>query len=428
MSEKIFTRPEILSPAGNYEKMFSALRFGADAVYLAGQEFGMRSAADNFTLEELFAASALVHAQGKKLYLTVNTLPHAAEYPRLGEFLRAIAGIRVDGFIVADLGVLSLLREVRPDAAIHISTQASICSPRAALAYAALGASRLVLARELSLDEIREIRAALPDSVELEAFVHGSMCVSYSGRCILSNALAGRDANRGACAQPCRWNYTLIEEKRPDERIPVEETPLGTFVMSSKDMCMLGHVGDLVDAGVASFKIEGRVKSAYYTAVVTNAYRMAADACAAFVAQGGKARDFVPDPALMDELNSVSHREYSTGFYYDAPMENPQLVTRPGYVREKAYLAIACGPSPIPAGLTEVNENGRLCRFLQRNKLTVGQGAELLTPGRSGRAFRVTELYDAEGTPIESCPHPSMPYYTRVPFEVREGDILRAGD
>lgn len=427
MSTKTFLRPEILSPAGNYEKMLSAVRFGADAVYLAGPAFGMRSAADNFTVEELASASAFLHGHGRKMYLTVNTLAHGDEYPALGEFLRAIADVPVDGFIVADLGVLSFLRELRPEASVHISTQASICSPRAALAYAALGASRLVLARELTLDEIREIRAALPAEIELEAFVHGSMCVSYSGRCILSNALAGRDANRGACAQPCRWNYTLIEEKRPDERIPVEETPLGTFVMSSKDMCMLGHVGDLVDAGVASFKIEGRVKSAYYTAVVTNAYRMAADACADFIANGGDPREFVPDPALTAELHSVSHREYCTGFYYDRPIENPQLVTRPGYVREKAYLAIAA-PGELPAGLPEVTENGRLCRFLQRNKVSVGESAELLTPGKCGRAFRVTELYDAGGLPIESTPHPSMPYFTRVPFAVREGDIVRAGD
>lgn len=427
MSDLAFHRPEILSPAGNDEKMRAAVRFGADAVYLAGQQFGMRSAADNFSVAGLAAASDFLHENGRKLYLTVNTLPHGGEYPQLEAFLDEIAGIAVDGFIAADLGVISLLGEKRPGAAIHISTQASICSPRAALAYAALGASRLVLARELTLAEIREIRAALPPQIELEAFVHGSMCVSYSGRCILSNMLAGRDANRGACAQPCRWNYTLIEEKRPDERIPVKETPVGTFVMSSKDMCMIDHLGELAAAGISSFKIEGRMKSAYYTAVVTNAYRMAADACAAWTASGGDPASFVPDPALSAELHSVSHREYCTGFYYDDPMQNPQLVTRPGYVREKAYLAIAQA-APLPEGLAAVTEDGRLYRFLQRNKVSLGESAELLTPGKCGQPFRVTELYGEDGQPIVSTPHPSMPYWTRVPFDVREGDIVRAGD
>lgn len=429
-----FSRPEILSPAGNYEKMLAAVRFGADAVYLAGKEFGMRWAADNFTVEELAMAAKYIHKQGKKIYLAANTLPHGDEYPRLKEYLTEISRFdpdgRIDAFIVADLGVMSMIREIIPDAELHVSTQASICSPRAAAAYAALGASRLVLARELTLDEIRDIRRAIPDEIELEAFVHGSMCVSYSGRCMLSNMLVGRDANHGACAQPCRWNYTLYEEKRPDVPIPVEENALGTFIMSSKDMCLIEHVGKLASAGVSSFKIEGRIKSAYYTAVVTNAYRMAVDACAAFVAAGGDPDEFSTDPELMRELCSVSHREYCTGFYFSSPSVDPQLVTQPGYVREKAYLAVADSmSSPLPEGLdANKNENGMIYRFTQRNKVSVGDRAELLSPGKVGRPFTVTELYDEEGTPIQSAPHPSMTYYTRVPFVVNEGDILRAGD
>ena len=274
MNKKI-KKPELLSPAGDAEKLRAAVRFGADAVYLAGEAFGMRSASKNFSLEELYEAAEFLHSLGKKMYITVNVLPHGGEYPALTEFLREVRGARPDAFIVADLGVIGLLKEEIPEAHIHISTQASITSPAAARAYAALGASRLVLARELSLAEIGEIRAALPDDVELECFVHGSMCVSYSGRCLLSNMMAGRDANHGRCAQPCRWNYTLMEEKRPDERFPIEETPAGTFIMSSKDMCMIEHIPELIDAGIASFKLEGRVKSAYYAAVVTNAYRMA---------------------------------------------------------------------------------------------------------------------------------------------------------
>ena len=251
-----FRRPEILAPAGSPEKLKAAVRFGADAVYLAGREFGMRSASDNFTLSELAQAADFLHSLGKKIYLAVNTLPRDEEYPRLEAFLNETRRMAVDGYIAADLGVISLLRETVPNCRIHISTQASVCSPRAALAYARLGASRLVLARELSLAEIRAIRDAIPEETELEAFVHGSMCVAWSGRCMLSNMLTGRDANRGGCAQPCRWNYTLIEEKRPDERIPVEETPLGTFIMSSKDLCLIDHVGELAAACVSSFKFE----------------------------------------------------------------------------------------------------------------------------------------------------------------------------
>ena len=294
--------PELLSPAGNFEKLKAAIRYGADAVYLAGRRFGMRSAADNFTDEELFEAARYVHERGKKLYLTLNTLPHGDEYPALRAFLSRIAGAGMDGVIAADLGVISLVREMLPDVEIHISTQASIISPQAALAYAALGARRLVLARELTLSEVAQLREALPPEVELEAFVHGSMCVSYSGRCLLSHALTGRDANRGACTQPCRWNYTITEEKRPESPFPIEENELGSFIMSSKDMCTIAHIPQLIGAGIDSFKIEGRMKSAYYTAVVTNAYRIAIDAYLA------DPEHYIFDPALMRELESVSYR------------------------------------------------------------------------------------------------------------------------
>lgn len=414
-------RPEILSPAGNPEKLAAALRFGADAVYLAGQRFGMRAAADNFTVPELMAAVQSVHAAGKKLYLTLNTLPHGYEYPALREFLCEIKDLGIDAFIVADFGVMTLLREIIPSAAIHISTQASIMSPEAARFYASLGAERLVLARELSLDEIAKIRDALPDEVELEAFVHGSMCISYSGRCLLSNSLTGRDANRGACTQPCRWGYTIVEEKRPDEHFPIEESPVGTFIMSSKDMCMIDHVGKLWQTGISSFKIEGRIKSAYYTAVVTNAYKMALDLCE----KSDDMWNFTPDRAIFDELCSVSHREYCTGFYFDSPMESAQTVTRGGYVREKAYLAVCLGEG-APTGFEAENERGRLYKFIQRNKLTRGERGELLTAGKVGQPFSIEELYGEDGAPLECAPHPSMIFYMRMPIEAKEGDIVRA--
>ena len=405
-------KPEILSPAGNFEKLRAAIRYGADAVYLAGKSFGMRSSSDNFDMDELKEACNYVHSLGKKLYLTVNTMPHGYEYPALREFLKSISSFGIDAIIAADLGVIATIKEILPEMQIHISTQAGITSPEAALAYAGLGASRLVLARELTLHEIRAIRDALPPEIELEAFVHGAMCVSYSGRCLLSNMLIGRDANRGMCAQPCRWNYTILEEKRLDLPIPVEQDEKGTYIMSSKDMCTIELIPQLVEAGINSFKIEGRVKSAYYTAVVTNSYRMALDA------YYSDPKSYSFDPAWIAELESVSHREYATGFYLNTPAENAQLCTSSGYIREKSYLATA-----------QVNASaGELCRFMQKNKLIVNEDVELLSPGKTGRRFTLTELYDENGEPIESAPHPSMTFFARLPFDVKEGDILRGAN
>ena len=412
---------ELLSPAGNFEKLRAALRFGADAVYLAGKCFGMRSAADNFTDEEIAEAAQYVHERGKKIYLTVNTMPHGAEYPHLRAYLKGLEGVGVDGMIVSDMGVFATVKELLPQMDVHVSTQASIVSPAAAKAWAALGATRLVLARELNMGEVRAIREALDPKVELEAFVHGSMCVSYSGRCMLSNQFTGRDANRGGCAQPCRWNYTIVEEKRPDERLPVLENENGTFIMSSRDMCTLRHIPELIEAGVSSFKIEGRMKSAYYTAVVTNAYRMAIDAYLRDPAA------YIFDEGWYREVESVSHRAYSTGFWFDDPKQNPQLTEDVGYIREKAYFATVVGDI-VPDHLEKENERGKLCRLMQRNKVSLGDRAELLTPGRVGIPFLVEELYDAEGAPIESAPHPMMEFFTRLPREAEVGDIIRSGE
>ncbi len=417
---------ELLSPAGNFEKLKAAILYGADAVYLAGRSFGMRSAADNFTVEEIYDAVDFVHKHQKKIYLTVNTMPHEDEYPELRAFLTQLKGARIDAMIVADLGTLATVREILPEMEIHISTQASIVSSVAARAYAALGAKRLVLARELTLSEIRAIREGLDPAVELEAFIHGSMCISYSGRCLLSNAINGRDGNRGTCTQPCRWNYALVEEKRPDMPFPIEQTDLGTFILSSKDLCMIEHIPELMESGIASFKIEGRMKSAYYTAVVTNAYRMAIDA----YQRDPAAYRF--DLAWLTELESVSHREYGTGFFFDHPMEQAQTVHACGYIREKAYFSTATEyhedemAAILAGGAEAMNENGRLYRFIQRNKVSVGEDAELISPGKIGRLFAVRELYAPDGQPLEATPHPSMIYWCRVPFDVREGDILRA--
>ena len=419
--------PELLSPAGNFEKLRAAILYGADAVYLAGQMFGMRSAAANFTVSELYEAAEYVHARGKKIYLTVNTMPHVDEYPLLRKFLKDIKDAGIDAMIVADLGVFTTIREIIPDMEIHISTQTSIVSPASARAWAAMGAKRLVLARELTMQEILAIRAELPTDVELEAFVHGSMCVSYSGRCLLANAFNGRDGNRGTCSQPCRWNYAIVEEKRPESPFPIEQQEgVGTFIMSSKDMCMIEHIPELMKSGIASFKVEGRMKSAYYTAVVTNAYRMAIDA----YQKDPDAYRF--DPRWLEELESVSHREYGTGFYFDDPMVNPQLVSTCGYLREKAYFSTATEYDEAEAvaiaqtGVALTNEQGTLYRFIQRNKVSVGEGAELISPGKIGVGFEVSELYAPSGERIDSTPHPSMIYWCRVPFAVQEGDIMRA--
>ena len=394
--------------------MKAAIRFGADAVYLAGNIFGMRAAADNFSDDELVSAVEYAHARGKRVYVTVNTMPHEGEYPALARYAEVLKTAKPDALIVADIGVLSLLRERLPDMPLHISTQANAVSSAACLAWHRLGASRIVLARELTLSEIRAIRAALPAEVELETFIHGSMCISYSGRCLLSSYLSGRDANRGGCTQPCRWSYrienekfALVEEKREKTPLPIEEINGETFILSSKDLSMISHVPDLLEAGISSFKIEGRMKSAYYTAVVTNAYRMAIDR-----ALRG---DGTVDPAWLRELESVSHREYATGFFYDDPRESANVSSTTGYIGEKSYLATV---------LSYDAERGEAF-LVQRNKTTLGQCAELLTPGQVGRPLTVTGLRAESGEAIGSTPHPMMRYYMSVPFEVHEGDILR---
>ena len=403
---------ELLSPAGNFEKMKAALRFGADAVYLAGKRFGMRASADNFSEEELREACAYCHALGKKLYLTVNITPRWYEFDDLDRWLRGLRGIGVDALIVADPAVLELAKEALPEAQLHISTQAGVVSPRDADFWRRQGASRVVLARELTFEDIAAIRRDCSKELEIEAFIHGSMCVSFSGRCLLSEHLIGRDANRGMCAQPCRWNYKLYEieeEKRPGLRFPIEESDRGTFIMSSKDMCMIEHIPELMESGITSFKIEGRMKSAYYTAVTANAYRIAIDRYLADPA------GYRFDPALLDELCSVSHREYCTGYYLGDAREHAEIVTTPGYIREKAYLAVVESYDP---------ETGR-ADLIQRNKLCEGDCCELLTPGKTGREMSALSLRDAEGNPIENTPHPYMPFSMEMPFPVKPGDILR---
>jgi len=408
-------RPELLSPAGNFEKMRSAIYFGADAVYLAGKRFGMRAAADNFTDEEMIEGITHAHEHGVKVYVTLNVMPRTNEYDALTKYIRFLADAGADAVIVSDIGVMELVREVAPEMELHVSTQASAVSAQAVRAWSRFGATRVVLARELTLDEVKTIHAAVPD-VEIECFIHGSMCVAYSGRCLLSQYYVGRDANRGACAQPCRWEYKtdfgFAEVKRPEQVLGAEEHSEGTFIMSSKDLCMIEHIPELMESGITSFKIEGRMKSAYYTAAVTNAYRLAIDSYLRDPA------GYTHDPAYLRELECVSHREYDTGFFFDRPMDDAKVTYIPGYIREKAYFATAVEDS---------REDG-LALFVQRNKVSVGEKCELLSPGKIGVGFTADEILSDKMEPVESAPHPGMLFYVRVPFEVKKGDILRGAD
>ena len=410
------TRPEILSPCGNFEKMRFAILYGADAVYLAGKRFGMRTASDNFTDEELKDAIEYAHTRGVKVYITVNVMPRQYELDAFAEYLEFLAEIRPDALIIADLGVMSLAKKYAPDIEIHISTQANTVNALSCRMFYELGAKRVVLSRELSLEEIREIRRNIPDDLELEAFVHGAMCVSHSGRCLLSNFFVGRDANHGACAQPCRWEYhgdglhaDIYEVKRPEMHLTALENDRGTFIFSSKDMCMIEHIPELVAAGINSFKIEGRVKSAYYTAITANAYKTELNKYLA------DPHNYVFDPAVKDELESVSHREYCTGYFFDHPLENVQITKNGGYIKEKAFLATVEEYDP---------QTGKATLF-QRNKAINGDEAEIISPGLNARKFILEDMRDAEGNPIDSAPHPQMTFSVKMPFEVKVGDIIR---
>ena len=354
---------EILSPVGDMERLHAALDYGADAVYLGGTAFGMRAASAKFTPELLSEACELAHSRGKRVFLTCNTLPHNNEIPHFEGFVKNAVDAGVDALIVTDIGLLSLAKKFAPDTEIHISTQAGIVNYVTANEFYNMGAKRVVLARELTLEEIAEIREKTPDELEIECFVHGAMCVSFSGRCLLSQYLVNRDANRGECAQPCRWGYHLVEEKRPNEFFPIFEDEKGTYILNSKDMCMIEHIDKLAQAGVTSLKIEGRAKSAYYVTVVTNAYRMAVD-------HYYKDPDnFVLPEWIRDEVYKVSHRKYCNGFFFGTP-EQSQYYENSGYIRNYDVVAVV-----------ESCENGTVY-CTQRNRFFAGDTVELLAPSQ----------------------------------------------
>ena len=399
-------RPELLAPAGTMEKLQMALAYGADAAYLGGAQFGLRAFGGNFTNEEIRAAVQLAHAAGKKIYVTVNVFPHNDDLVSLPDYLRFLAEAGADAVLVADLGVFMLAREAAPALPVHISTQANNVNWRTVRAWQELGAERVVLARELSREEICEIRRHT--SVELELFVHGAMCISYSGRCLLSSYFTGRDANRGGCAQSCRWKYALVEASRPGEYYPVEEDERGTYIMNSKDLCLLPYLDEIVAAGIDSLKIEGRMKSVHYVASVVKAYRMALDACLA-------GDSYEVQEAWMTELGKVSHRAYTTGFFLAKTTEADQIYGSSSYEQTSDFVGL----------VRSYDAENRLATVEQRNNMKLGQVLEIFQP--VGEPFRqeLAEMWDEEGEEITAAPHPQQLVRIRTAQPVEPNSILR---
>ena len=400
-------KPELLAPAGNMEKLKMALIYGADAVYLGGKAFGLRAFGGNFDYDELKEAVDFAHKLGRKVYVTVNIFPHNSDMEKLPEYLAYLNEIRVDAMLIADLGIFTLAKKYAPDTDIHISTQANNTNWVTVNTWAEMGASRVVLAREMSLGEIRTIREKCP--VELEMFVHGAMCISYSGRCLMSNYMTGRDANRGSCAQACRWKYALVEEKRPGQYFPIEEDDRGTYFFNSKDMCLLPHIGDVIDSGVDSLKIEGRMKSVHYAASIVKAYRAAIDSYCE------DSEHFELKQEWLDELGKVSHRQYTTGFYYNKPTEDDQIYGTTSYEQTSDFVGL----------VLSYDEATGYAMVEQRNNMKKGQEIEIFQPNLPGYRMILDEMYNDEGELIDVAPHPQQLVKMKMAQPVEPYTILR---
>lgn len=400
-------KPELLAPAGNMEKLKMALLYGADAVYLGGKQFGLRAFGGNFSNEELKEAVEFAHNLNKKVYVTVNIFPHNSDIEMLPEYLAFLNTTGADALLVADIGLFMLAKKYAPDIELHISTQANNTNWATVDAWHNMGASRVVLARELSKDEISVIRHKC--SVELEMFVHGAMCISYSGRCLLSNYMTGRDSNRGSCAQPCRWKYSLVEEKRPGQYFPIEEDERGTFIFNSKDMCLLPYLPDVIESGVDSLKIEGRMKSVHYAASVVKAYRMAIDS------YFENPEAFAVKDEWLEELEKVSHRSYTTGFYYGKPTEKDQIYTSSSYIQTSDFVGL----------VLDYDEATGFATVEQRNNMKLGQEIEVFQPQLPGYRQLLGEMYNDEGEAIEVAPHPQQIVKIRMEAPVEPYAILR---
>ncbi|MCX7715655.1 MAG: U32 family peptidase [Clostridia bacterium] len=402
-------KPELLAPGGSLEKLKIAILYGADAVYVGGEAYSLRTAAENFSTEDMKKGIEFAHERGKKVYLTANVLPHNEDVAEFEKFLKEIVPLGFDAIIVADLGLFFMVRDFVPELDIHISTQANNINYMSARKWHELGAKRVVLGRELSLDEIREIREKTQPQLELEAFVHGAMCISYSGRCLLSNYLANRDANKGNCAHPCRWNYSLAEQTRAGEYMDVFENERGSFIFNSKDLCMIRYIPELVQSGITSFKIEGRVKSEYYVATVVKAYREEIDK---FFADP---ENYVFDEAQYEELCKVSHRPYGTGFYFGKPTEDGQVYATSSYIRDYDIVGI----------VKNYDEKTMVATISQRNKFSVGEQIEIIQPGKPFFSQTVTCMENESGEPIESAPHAAMILKMPMKFPVVENAMIR---
>ena len=402
-------KPELLAPAGSLEKLKTAFIYGADAVYIGGEEFSLRVAAENFTMEEMAEGVKYAHDRGKKVYLTANIIPHNVDIDEYAEFIKSAYETGVDAVLVSDLGMFAITKEICPDLEIHISTQANNVNYKSACMWHEMGAKRVVLAREMSMAEIRQIREKTPSDLELEAFVHGAMCISYSGRCLLSNYMTSRDSNQGACAHPCRWNYSLMEETRPGEYMPVYENERGTFIFNSKDLCMIEHIPEIVESGITSLKLEGRVKTAYYVATIVKAYREEIDRYLA------DPENYVFDKRQLDEIRKVSHRPYSTGFYYGKPNEESQVYTDSSYIRDYDLIGI----------VTDYDSETKIATVSQRNKFSIGDEIEIMQPDKPFFTQVVTTMKNEKDEEIESAPHAAMTVKMPVDEPVVVNAMLR---
>ncbi len=402
------SKMELLAPAGDLKKLKVAIDYGADAVYLGGESFGLRKASKNFSLADIAEGVKYAHQHGRKVYVTLNIVPHEFDFDGAEEYVQSLESIGVDAVIVTDPGMFATVRAAAPDLPIHMSTQGSITNSRSIRFWYEQGAERVVLAREVSLEEIRAIRQAIPEKMSLEAFVHGAMCISYSGRCLMSNYMTGRDANQGDCAHACRYKYHVVEEKRPGQYFPVEEHEQGTFIFNSKDLCMINRLRDLDEAGVYSLKLEGRVKSEFYVASIVRAYRLALDA----YYQNPLAE---PDPYFREELDKISHRPYTVGFYDGKPGEEAQNYSDGGYIRGYAFVGT----------VLDYDTGKQLLKVEQRNKLIIGDHIEIFGPRGKHVEHIIDRMYDAAMEPITEAPHAQMTLYIPIAGDFSQGDYLR---
>lgn len=412
VSKETMDKIELLAPAGDLEKLKTAIDYGADAVYFGGDRFSLRAGANNLSIDEMREGIKYAHDRGRKAHLAINVFAHNEDIEAIEAYMDEIADLDIDAFIVSDPGVMSVIKKKREDAEIHLSTQANATNYAAIDFWASLGVKRIVLARELSFMEIAEIKKRLPEGVSLEAFVHGAMCISYSGRCLLSNAMIGRDANRGACAHPCRWKYHLVEEERPGEYYPIEEDDRGTYIMNSKDLCMIDHLKDIYDAGISSIKIEGRIKTMFYVATVVNAYRRALDEMYEAIEAG---REYKPNPKWMEEVRKVSYRGFTTGFYYEKPDDDDQNYETSSYIKDYSFVGV----------VRDYDEENRIATVEQRNKIVLGDEIEIFGPGVDFFKYKVEEMWNEDGEAIEAAPHAQQILRMPINEPVEPGFILR---